>query len=54
MPSGWWASASPSGRSANSLTADGLSTSAAAATSTTHWSKSPSPSSILNSPITTD
>ena len=25
MPSGWWASASPSGRSANSLTADGLS-----------------------------
>jgi len=25
VPSGWWASASPSGRSANSLTADGLS-----------------------------
>jgi anaerobic selenocysteine-containing dehydrogenase len=25
MPSGWWASASPSGRSANSLTADGVS-----------------------------
>lgn len=25
MPSGWWASSSPSGRSANALTADGLS-----------------------------
>jgi anaerobic selenocysteine-containing dehydrogenase len=25
VPSGWWASASPSGRSANALTADGLS-----------------------------
>ena len=25
IPSGWWASTSPSGRSANALTADGLS-----------------------------
>ena len=25
MPSGWWASSSPSGRSANALTADGIS-----------------------------